>query len=83
MLKLKKIYPGIGIYLALHMGVLYAQTESDSTAGCETKLNAYPYAYYTPETQLAFGAGGVVTFFTQKNAVIHCGAWTIARPYRL
>jgi len=71
MLKLKNIYLGIGIYLALYMGALYAQSESDSTAGYETTLNAYPYAYYTPETQLAFGAGGVVTFFTQKNAVIN------------
>lgn len=32
-----------------------------------TSLNAYPYAYYTPETQLAFGAGGIFIFYGGKS----------------
>jgi len=31
------------------------------------KIAAYPYAFYTPETELAVGAGGIVTFFTSKE----------------
>jgi len=27
-------------------------------------FNAYPYAFYTPESKLAFGAGGIFTFYT-------------------
>jgi len=29
-------------------------------------LSAYPFAYYTPETELAFGAGGIVTYYTSR-----------------
>ncbi len=35
-----------------------------------TQISAYPYAYYTPETELAFGAGGIVTFYTSKEDAI-------------
>lgn len=27
-----------------------------------SSFNAYPYAYYTPESQFAFGAGGIIIF---------------------
>ena len=33
----------------------------------KTRINGYPYAYYTPETQFAFGLGGVVTFYTAED----------------
>ncbi|UCG89239.1 MAG: BamA/TamA family outer membrane protein [Gemmatimonadota bacterium] len=36
-------------------------------AGRGTKLAAYPYAFYSPETELAFGAGGVLTFYSSKQ----------------
>ena len=45
----------------------YGQEDADSTDQFKASINAYPYAYYTPETQLAFGAGGVLTYFTQKD----------------
>lgn len=32
-----------------------------------TSIDAYPYAYYTPETELAFGAGGILTFYTARH----------------
>jgi outer membrane protein assembly factor BamA len=35
-----------------------------------TQISAYPYAYYTPETELAFGVGGIVTFYTSKEDAI-------------
>lgn len=34
------------------------------------QINAYPYVYYTPETELAFGAGGITTFYTSKEDAI-------------
>jgi hypothetical protein len=30
-------------------------------------LAAYPYAYYTPETELAVGLGGILTFYTASD----------------
>ena len=32
----------------------------------KTRISAYPYVYYTPETELAFGAGGIMTFYTDS-----------------
>lgn len=32
-----------------------------------TSFNAYPYAFYTPESQLAFGAGGIYIFYGGKE----------------
>ncbi|HTK70834.1 MAG TPA: BamA/TamA family outer membrane protein [Candidatus Eisenbacteria bacterium] len=35
-----------------------------------TQINAYPYLYYTPETELAFGVGGITTFYTSREDAI-------------
>ena len=35
-----------------------------------TRISAYPYVYYTPETELAFGAGGIITFYTDSAAAL-------------
>jgi outer membrane protein assembly factor BamA len=43
--------------------------ESDSTK--RFTLNAYPYVFYTPETKLAFGAGGILLFYTKKSRLFH------------
>jgi outer membrane protein assembly factor BamA len=32
-----------------------------------TSFNAYPYAFYTPESKLAFGAGGIYIFYGGKD----------------
>ena len=45
--------------------------EQDTSAGSvqnKSSFNAYPYAFYTPESKLAFGAGGIYIFYTDKNA---------------
>jgi outer membrane protein assembly factor BamA len=36
----------------------------DTTTSRKVQFNGYPYAYYTPETQLAFGVGGIMIFYT-------------------
>lgn len=43
--------------------------ESDSTK--RFTLNAYPYVFYTPETKLAGGAGGILIFYTKKSRLFH------------
>jgi outer membrane protein assembly factor BamA len=43
------------------------QSAAELIAGRGLKLAAYPYAFYTPETELAFGAGGILTFYTSKE----------------
>ena len=39
----------------------------DSTSR-KSSLKAYPYAFYTPESKLAFGAGGIFIFYTNKTS---------------
>lgn len=48
---------------------LSAQSENeseneDSTVQRGLSFNGYPYAYYTPETQFAFGVGGIMVLYT-------------------
>jgi len=48
---------------------------------------AYPYVFYSPETQLAFGAGGIVFFrtttrtFIQPSKVVFSGYYTSNKQY--
>jgi len=51
--------------------MLYSQSDSDTTRQYKLNLSAYPYVYYTPETQFAFGSGGVVTFYTKKDSLLN------------
>ena len=39
--------------------------ESDSTK--RSSFNVYPYAFYTPESKLAAGAGGIYIFYTNES----------------
>ena len=45
------------------------------------KISAYPYAYYTPETELAVGAGGIVTFYTGTDKVLRPSKATVSAYY--
>jgi outer membrane protein assembly factor BamA len=58
---------------------LFAQEMPDSaamgklaikTTTRKLSISAYPYVYYTPETEVAFGAGGIMTFYTGKDLVL-------------
>ena len=40
---------------------------SDSFKVHNTSIKAFPYLYYTPETQLAIGVGGIATFYTSED----------------
>ena len=39
----------------------------DSVKGKKLTFNGYPYAFYTPETQAAIGAGGIFLFYTKDK----------------
>jgi len=42
----------------------------DSIIKGRTSINAYPYVFYTPETQFAAGAGGIFIFYTAKDSIV-------------
>ncbi|RKY90432.1 MAG: hypothetical protein DRQ01_09190 [Ignavibacteriae bacterium] len=44
--------------------------KTDSLRVKKINFNGYPYAFYTPETQLAFGAGGIIVFYTKPSDTI-------------
>ncbi|MBN1466463.1 BamA/TamA family outer membrane protein [candidate division KSB1 bacterium] len=54
---------------------LHAMIKGEIAQTKRTRIVAYPYAYYTPETELAIGGGGIMTFYT--------GAEKILRPSKL
>jgi outer membrane protein assembly factor BamA len=64
------------VFIVSALNMSYAQeseknkSESDSTGSRELSINAYPYIYYTPETELAFGAGGILVFYTSDDTII-------------
>jgi len=67
-----------------------AQTKPDTTQALvkreiittrHTSISAYPYAYYTPETELAFGAGGIVTFYTSDDRILRPSKSTVSAYY--
>ncbi len=69
----------IGFFITINLFIqpmIFAQTkydvkkDSDSTGSRELSINAYPYAYYTPETELAIGAGGILVFYTSDTSII-------------
>ena len=61
--------------------IIYSQNESDTTENYESQLEAYPYVYYTPETELAFGAGGVYTFYTKKELELNPSSISLSGFY--
>jgi len=47
----------------------------------KTRITGYPYAYYTPETELAFGVGGIATFYTDTAALLRPSKVTLSAYY--
>ena len=60
---------------------LNAQEQPDSIPAFKSALGAYPYAYYTPETQFAVGVGGFFTFYTQKAKGLNPSKVTLSTFY--
>ena len=60
-------------------GFVYSQEESEiaeklakkpDTTKRKIQFNGYPYAFYTPETKFAAGAGGIFVFYTSQDEKI-------------
>lgn len=62
--------------------------QRDSLVVHNTSIKGYPYAYYTPETELAFGVGGIATFYTGEESdlrpskVLLSGYYTTNKQYK-
>ncbi|TFH01677.1 MAG: hypothetical protein E4H13_04240 [Calditrichales bacterium] len=69
------------IFFAVNPAVSQEENKSTDSTDFKPTINAYPYVYYTPETQLAFGTGGVVTFYAQKNRIINPSSITVSGFY--
>jgi len=46
-----------------------AQEQPDSTATKDFDWFAYPYVFYSPETNLAFGGGGIMYFYLSRDSL--------------
>jgi len=76
----------IMIICIIYYNNLSAQDSTDST---EKKISyfVYPYAFYSPETNLAFGAGGVLSFHlsgglsSKPSNITASGYYTINNQY--
>jgi outer membrane protein assembly factor BamA len=55
----------------------------------EASINVYPYAFYSPEVKLAFGAGGIITFYTSEDKSLKpskasvSGYYSTSKQYRV
>lgn len=60
---------------------------ADSVVIHDTSIKFFPYAYYTPETEFAVGAGGIATFYTSNDnklnpsKVVLSGYYTTSEQY--
>ncbi|MDD8019680.1 MAG: BamA/TamA family outer membrane protein [Acidobacteriota bacterium] len=64
------------------------QTEEEKTESKKIGLTALPILYYTPETKLAFGAGGILTYRfglvfkeTRPSTLYFAGLYTLMKQY--
>jgi outer membrane protein assembly factor BamA len=55
--------------------------EADSTKSKEFKLYFYPFAFYTPETEIAIGAGGATYFRNKADSLIQPTKITLTGYY--
>jgi outer membrane protein assembly factor BamA len=56
----------------------FAQSDPDSLDAFKPSLNAYPYVFYTPETEFAFGSGGIFTFYTARDSLLNPSSVTLS-----
>lgn len=80
------------LWFALLFGMLTAsaQDKPDSSQALvkreilkthKTRVNIFPYLFYTPETELAFGVGGIITFYTSEYALLRPSKITLSGYY--
>ncbi len=78
-------------FVMLVSSTICAQNDPDSVESLTTdsvsakhkgfQFSGYPYAYYTPETELAFGAGGIFIFYTSSIPDLNPSKVTVSGWY--
>jgi outer membrane protein assembly factor BamA len=69
------------------IGIVFSQ--EDSLSSSDIDFFGYPYAFYTPETNFAIGAGGILYFRTADDKVLNLssillsGYYTINNQYNI
>jgi outer membrane protein assembly factor BamA len=58
-----------------------ALVSTDLAISHNTSVNVYPFAYYNPELKLAFGAGGIITFYTGEEVILRPSKITLSGYY--
>ncbi len=46
-----------------------------------TRINVYPFLFYTPETEFAFGVGGLITFYTSEYVFLRPSKISVSAYY--
>jgi outer membrane protein assembly factor BamA len=67
--------------VAVPVGAIAGSAADVAVKNLGMKISAYPYAYYTPETELAIGAGGIVTFYTGTDKLLRPSKATVSAYY--
>lgn len=71
-------------YLVLFLCLISSDLSAQEVAPVnyhKSSIKAYPYAYYTPETQLAFGAGGIMTFYAGRDSSLRPSSVSLSGYY--
>lgn len=78
------------VVAAASMAGAVESAAADTTSHDHSRsIKAFPYAYYTPETQFAVGVGGIATFYTaddrilRPSKVVLSGYYTSNEQYKI
>ena len=82
------------VTILVNLTVLAQDSEEDSEQDSEsaivdtdlyksrgTKVKIFPYAFYNPEVELAFGAGGLITFYTSEDPILRPSKFSLSGWY--
>lgn len=47
----------------------------------DTRINVYPYVFFNPEVKLAFGAGGIIAFYTSEDQDLRPSKFSLSGYY--
>jgi outer membrane protein assembly factor BamA len=92
MTKLGFSRPALALVLAALLGVPAAAADETSaeSGSYKSKFSGMPFVYYSPETNLAFGLGGVFNFRagrhkekTRTSSIWAYGTYSLARQYSI
>ena len=68
------LWTGSGVFISLNaqnnQSLDSLVVQKDSLSKKKYTFNGYPYVFYTPETELAVGAGGIVVFYTDSDSIV-------------